>query len=310
MDNYNVVRFSEYIKDLSIFTKNLIVYKSHETGKDRIHFKSLQPILERRMHQLHQSINSNLFFNGKKSIVWQFLEYLIGCGEIAKLDNGYYTTLPIRNVVLPITKSVLQIGRMMTSDNEKLNLSLAIDIKKTNVRKMTLTDYRYDLNLKDWFSIFQKSTKEIMLYNEEYREPTKLGFKKVVRKNQIKEGDLYYIISYPPLGEMKEYFIARKIGEDWLGEKANLKSRLSILIHAGYVPTYSIKELNSRIGGQKIFQIILSDLLPKSEKEQVYLFSLPGRLRHCKNYYVEEKYLEDFLYVLKGLRYKEGNVKS
>lgn len=309
MHNYSVVRLSDYVKELSIFTKNLIVYKSHESGKDRVHFKSLQPILERRMHQ---SINHNPFFNGKKSIVWQFLEYLISCGEIAKLDNGYYATLPIRNVILPISKSVLQIGRMKTSDNEKQNLSLAIDIKQTNERKLTLTDYRYDLSLKDWFSIFQHSTKEIMLYNEECRVPTKLGFKKIARESQINERDLYYIISYPPLGEMREYFIARKIGEDWQGEKVNsnlLKSQLSILTHAGYVPTYSVKELNNRIGGQKIFQIILSDFLPRIEKEQVYLFSLPGQINYCKNYYVEERYLGDFLYVLKSLNFKERDVK-
>lgn len=298
--------FSKYLKELSIYAKNLIVYKAKESGKDCIHIKSFQAILERRMegHKISES-----FFNGKRSIIMQLLDYFISCGEIVRLGNGYYAVLPARNVYLPGSQSILCVGRLKINACEETNLGLAAPVMQTLDKTIPLKDYRYDFGLKDWMSVFQKSTKRIGLFNEEYYTPTKSGVMRITERKNLIEGNLYYIISYP-LGEMKEHYIARKADEDWHGERINRnlwKCKLALLASKGYYPSYKIKKLDNTGDDQDIFQITLSNFLPETESEQVYLFSLPQQLTYCKKYYVQKKYMKDFLYVLSRLGFTERN---
>lgn len=306
MNNLQLLDFSKYLKELSIYTKNLIVYKAKESGKDRIHIKSFQAILERRMGGYKVSES---FFNGKRSTLMQLLDYFISCGEIVGLGDGYYAVLPARNVCLPGSQSILEVGQLKVNACEKANLGLAKPVMQTTDKAIPLKDYRYDLSLKDWVSVFQKSTKRIAIFNEEYYKPTKSGFRKINQPQNMVEGDLYYIISYPFM-EMKEHYIARKVAQDWQGEQINRnlwKSRLALLASQGYRPSYELKKLNNTEDNQSIFQITLSNFLPKTEREQAYLFSLPQQLNYCKKYYVQKKYLKDFQYVLSRLEFLERN---
>lgn len=297
--------FSNYLKELSLYTKNLIVYKAKESGKDRIHIKSIQSILERRIEG-NKTLDS--FFNGKQSSIKQLLDYLVSCGEIVSLGSGYYAVLSVRKVSLPVSKSIFKVGQLKVNLYEKTNLGLAVPVGQTLEKTTPLEDYRFDYSVKDWMSVFQKTTKRIGLFNEEYYKPTKSGLIKITERRSVKEGDLYYIISHPPLGEMKEYYIARKTEEEWHGEKINgnlWKCRLALLVSKGYRPSYELQKLDEIKDDQVIYQITLSYFLPKTEREQVYLFSLPQQLNYCKKYYVQKKYLKDFLNVISKLNFIE-----
>lgn len=304
MNDLKLLNFSEYLKELSIYTKNLIVYKAKESGKDRIHIKSFQAILARRIQgdKVYES-----FFNGKQSILIQLLDYFISCGEIVGLGDGYYAVLPARNVSLPGSQSILEVSQLKVNACEEANLGLAKPVMQTTDKAIQLKDYRYDLSLKDWVSVFQKSTKRIAIFNEEYYKPTKSGFRKITQPQNMVEGNLYYIISYPFM-EMKEHYIARKVAQDWQGEQINgnlWKSGLALLVSEGHRPSYEVKKIDKIEGDQDIFLITLSYFLPKTEREQVNLFSLPQQLNYCKKYYVQKQYLKDFLYVLSSLEFIE-----
>ncbi len=306
MNDLQLLDLSKYLKELSIYTKNLIVYKAKESGKDRIHIKSFQAILERRIGDYKVSES---FFNGKRSTLMQLLDYFISCGEIVGLGDGYYAVLPTRNVCLPGSQSILEVGQLKVNACEQANLGLAKPVMQTKDKAIPLKYYRYDFSLKDWVSVFQKSTKRIALFNEEYYKPTKSGFRKITQPQIIDEGDLYYIISNPFM-EMKEHYIARKVAQDWQGEQINRnlwKSGLALLVGEGYRPSYKIKKIENTEGYQSVFLITLSYFLPKTEREQVNLFSLPQQLNYCKKYYVQKKYLKDFLYVLSSLEFIERN---
>lgn len=305
MNNLQVIHFSKFLKELSTYVKNLIVYKSMESGRDHIHIKSFQGIIERRFEE---SRVAKFFFNGSDSITKQLLDYLISCGEIINLGSGYYAMLPPRNVLLPQSQAILKVGQLKVFNYENSNLGLAMQMNSTFDKTISLLDYRYDYSLQDWMTVFKNTENRVVLFNEEYYKPTPSGFKKISRNINIKEGNLYYIISHTPLREMKEHFIARKINEDWLGEQINnnlYKSNLALLTSQGYCPNYLIKKLDKNENEQEVFQISLSDFLPKAEREQVYLFSLPKQLKYCKEYYVQKPYLKDFIFVLSKLGFTE-----
>lgn len=298
---------STELKALSNFTKSLILFKAEERGWDRAHIKSIQAILERKINNnpVYES-----FFDQDKSIVLQVLQYLRKCGEISNLGSGYYTVLSVRHIHLPASHSIFKVGGLKVKTGEQNNLGLAMNVERTAEKPIELRDYRFDLDIAEWLLLFKESKKTIMLFKEEYFEPTKKGLRKVKNNKNLKVGEMYYILSYPPLGDMKEYYVARRVVNGWHGQKVNsnlYKSRLAVLIVNGYKPTYDIIQLDYN-NKSPLFQIMLSDFLPTVEMEQVYLFSIPEKLKYCKTYYVQQEFLADFLAVLKTLSFVEGNV--
>ncbi|MGE7023814.1 hypothetical protein [Solibacillus cecembensis] len=307
MNNAEVWHYSSELNALSNFTKSLILFKSEERGRERAHIKSFRTILERKINNnpVYES-----FFEQDKSKVLQVLRYLEKCGEISNLGSGYYSVLSVRHIQLPASRSILRVGELRVKTGEVNNLGLALNVERTIENPIELKDYRFDLDMAEWLLLFKESKKKIELFKEEYFEPTKNGFIKVKNNGNLKEGELYYILSYPPLGDMKEYYVARRVGSDWQGQRVNsylYKSRLAVLTANGYNPTYAIIQLDNN-NKCSLFQIMLSDFLPTVEMEQVYLFSIPEKLKYCKIYYVQQDFIADFIAVLKTLSFVEGNV--
>src|SRR5699024_10314173 len=228
MNSMQVVELSKNLKELSLYTKNLITYKSKESKEDYVHIRSFQRILENR---IEQELYVGRFFNGQESVVVQLLNYLINTGELHSKGNGYYTVLPARKVQLPYSKIVFEIGKMTTLPLQELSLGSAAVIGKSNEVAISLQDYRYDFSLREWLSVFQQSTKTITFFDEEYYKPTKYGYQKMSLEKNLVDGNLYYVISYP-FSQKKEHYIAKKVQGTWKGEKVNnnfWKSKLALL---------------------------------------------------------------------------------
>ncbi|GIO19702.1 hypothetical protein J18TS1_28020 [Oceanobacillus oncorhynchi subsp. incaldanensis] len=303
-----ILSLSRTLKDLSMFTKNIIIYKSSIRKKDRVHISSIRTILERR---IQSEKNIERFFNHQdKSIVKQLLDYLSSCGEVMHLGEGYYAVLPERYVRLRVSKSLLKVGDLQDDFIERLcNLGLS---KEVNNQKMLyvipISDYRFDFDLEEWIKVFEKSDKVISLCFEQYYLPTMQGrFKRVESSGQLKKEGLYYIISRP-FENKKEHFIAKRDNDVWIGEMINdnlLKSKMTLLITAGYRPSYKLKLI-----GEAIIEITLSNILPTVEREQIYLFSLPYQLNGNRVYYVRKQHLSDFIYILEKLKFKERDERS
>lgn len=310
LDNITIGEFIQFLKDISTFIKNLIIYKGSESGKDRAHIRSVQLVLERRLNEIEQFSS---FFNCKnKSFTMQLVNYLVRCGEIIKLQNGYYAVLPMRKVQLPMSKIVLEVGKLTADLSKIANMGLAVPIIQNDDSHITIIDYRYDLSIKEYIKLFETTQKDIRLVNEEYYKPFKHRFMKLLNKKDIKDSELYYVKSYPHTWDEVEHYIARKEKGHWKGEKvsSNLwKAKMSLLVNQGYQPTYKIESLNTVKNITDIFQITLSDQLPKAEEEQVYLFSLPSQLDYCKKYYVQQDYLRDFTHVLSNIGFIEESNK-
>jgi len=310
MTNITISEISFFLKGISTYLKNLIIYKASESGKDRAHIRSLKPILERRSNEFKRFY---AFFNGNnESIIMQLLNYLIRCGEIIDLQKGYYAVLPTRQVQLPVSKKILEVGQLKEGISRIINVGLAVPIIQADDRPITLKDYRYDFSIKEYLELFQTTQKDIHLINEEYYKPDKNRFIKIFNEKNLEEGKIYYVKSHPYAWNEVECFIARKENGHWKGEKVKhdlRRVKLALLVNQGYQPTYRIDRLNKVKNTTDIFQIILSDQLPKAEEEQVFLFSLPNQLYYCKKYYVQHDYLRDFINVLSNLGFIEESSK-
>lgn len=296
------------LRQISTYTKNLILFKSEASGRNKAHIKSFQSILERKIG--NDPIYESFFNDKENSITVQLLVYLRKCGEVTHVDSGYYTVLPARYIRLPASQSIIKIGELKEKEENRTNLGLALKVKEKIENQIELTDYRFDLDLEKWLLIFKKSTKKVFFFNEEYFKATKNGFKKLRSDTELKEDEIYYIKSYPPLGDMKEYYAARKVKGVWQGVKVNsnfYKSRLALLYDGGYQMDYRVIQSNNTDDEKSVFQVDISDFLPKVEREQVYLFTIPKQLKYCKTYYVSKENLDDFIFVLKSLRFIERN---
>lgn len=299
MNEEGRVNFYLKLKDLAVYIKNLILYKSKQAGTDRAHIKSFQSILERRIGNIEILKD---FFDEDKGIVVQMLRYLEECGEIANMKNGYYMVLLPRNIRLPKSKQIITIGGL---SNDYIDID-SFRVMHSNYEEtldvMNLNEYRFDYDLDTWLNIFRQEKEEINLSNCIFQKPTKHGLREV-KYTEIKDRELYYCISNP-IADKKEYYIAYKVNEGWYGTFINdniMKARFVLLNNADYKPSYSIKKLKNF---NSLYEIKLSNILPDVENDQVLLFSIPETLSGARKYYVAKNYLEDFIYILDELNFR------
>jgi len=286
------------LKDLAVYIKNLILYKSKQAGTDRAHIRSFQSILERRIDSMEISKD---FFDDDKGIVVQMLRYLESCGEIANMKNGYYMVLLPRKIRLPKSNQIITIG--LSNDFTDID---SFRVMHGNYQEthdvMNLNEYRFDYDLDTWLNIFRQAKEEINLSNCIFQKPTKHGLREV-KYMEIKDRELYYCISNP-IADKKEYYIAYKVNAVWYGTFINdniIKARFALLNNADYKPSYSIKKLKNF---NNLYEIKLSNILPDVENDQILLFSIPEMLSGARKYYVAKNHLEDFIYVLEKLNFR------
>lgn len=293
-----IIKFHDELKQLTIYIKNLILFKSDQSSSKVAHFRSFQGIVERRMGSLKLDKN---FFNTNDSYFKSILNYMVTCGEISHIGNGYYMALKKRDVTLPISKVNISIGTSSNIYNKKSYYGVFVEESLSN-KSIPLENYRYDHNYNQWLNIFKVNTDVPYLKNEEYFSPTKTGFKPIF-KNDLLENNLYYCVSNP-IGYKKEHYVICKKRDRLYGTFVNdhiLKAKISLLLDKGYTPQYSVHLFSEE---DNIYKIRLSDTLPNVERDLVYLFSMPQKLNFSRAYYVHQKFVDDFIYILKKLQFR------
>mgnify|MGYP001263498551 CR=1 FL=1 len=293
------IEFHQTLIDLKIYIKNLILYKSQQSANTVAHIKSFQGILQRRLNNL---LLCNIFFNSNENKMMSLINYMIRCGEIASLGNGYYMALKQRTIILPISRLRILNG-ILSNPDKALNVYGVNLNQKSGDKAIMLQDYRHDYHFEKWINIFKTNQEVPYIANEVYYKPTHNGYI-LTDKDKLIENELYYCISNPAREEKKHYIITIRKGRKY-GTFINnnlIKAKLSLLLKQGYSPTYEIKLVNEECS---LYKVTLSDALPKTEEEQVYLFSIPKQLKYCKKYYIHELFLKDFISILNQLNFRK-----
>lgn len=279
-------KLHQKLKELKSYTRHLILFKSKQANKSYAHIQSFRRILEQK---LAISNIDDSFFNGSRSNVVSFLRYMLHCGQIVYLGNGYYMVLEERLIRLPVSKRVIS-----TNDMD-------LDFYFQKCEYIELKDYRYDYSLKEWKNIFVNCDEPYQFKNSVVYKPTSNGLRKV-STGRLEQNLMYYAINYS-LKDEKEHFVIINRNGNWYGTQVNQyvkKSKYVLLTTVQYEFTYEVFE--DKIDTNYLY-VKLSDYLPEREHQLLLIFTIPNQLYYSKVYLFHKKFIRDVEFVLKQLKF-------
>lgn len=266
-----------------MYIKQLILSYMEEYEDTKIHVRRLTVVLD-RLFSKEAEHWLTFFTNDKKSKALQFLEYLVGVGEILHVGEGYYVLPPERTVQFSNNQyvSISNIQKMNTS-----KFGLGTQVNEASKINLSIDEFLYRPTLEQLIEAYQSN-----LYTNHDVSPNSIIHfteKKVYKTESIKnlsENELYILDFNRIIGtklKPEKYFAKWKNNQWHIAQIQNGDFKrlfLALKKRKGNLDFYNINKLKN-----DNCQLTVTASLPKEEYALLTLVATPINNINSKSFY-------------------------